>query len=178
MDVSIATSRLLLRPLSLADVPAIVVGLSDFEVARWLTPVPHPYTVDHAKEWLAKVKPAQPGALHLAIDLAGAGLIGVASIDPGLGYWIDGRHHGRGYLTEASAALLDWHFGHLPHSSLRSGAHVGNEASLRVQAKLGFRETGIRDMRHVRSLGHEVEHIETSLDRPQFEAARKREWAL
>ena len=80
MDVAIHTPRLLLRPQVEADIPAIVSGLNDWEVARWLTVVPFPYTQADGEEWIARQKPPVPGAAHFAIDLPGHGLIGVVTI--------------------------------------------------------------------------------------------------
>jgi hypothetical protein len=48
---------------------------------------------------------------------------------------------------------------------------VGNAASASVQHKLGFVESGHREMRFVRSQQREVEHVDTSLTRAQFETA-------
>jgi len=173
MDLTIRTSRLLLRPQVESDIPAIVAGLNDYGVTGYLTVVPYPYTDADATAWIAMQQPARPGAAQFAIDLPGTGLIGVVGIGKELGYWLGRRHHGHGYMTEASEALLDWHFALLPHSVVPSGAHVGNEASLRVQKKLGFVDTGVRDKRFVASQRREVEHVNTSLVRADFEAARK-----
>ena len=172
--MELRTERLLLRPQRETDVDAIVAGLNDYEVTRWLVVVPHPYTLADAHEWFGRQQPAVPAAATFAVDLPGTGLIGVVGIGPGLGYWLDRRHHGNGYMTEASAALLDWHFAALPDSVLPSGVLVGNQASLSVQKKLGFTDTGIRDMRFVRSQGREVEHVNTNLVRTDYEAARRR----
>ena len=172
MDVTLTTSRLTLRQPGPGDVDAIVEGLNDFEVTRFLTKVPFPYRAEDAHWWLGTLTPGQPGDARFAIELGGR-LIGVVSLEPQLGFWLDRQHHGRGLMTEATEALLQWHFAALPDSTVASAAHVGNEASLRVQRKLGFRETGVRTMHASRSLGREVEHIETSLTRVEFDAARQ-----
>jgi RimJ/RimL family protein N-acetyltransferase len=170
MDVAIETERLQLRPLQEADVPAIVASLNDWDVTRWLTVVPFPYSGADAAEWLATVDPPVPGRAHFAID-NGEGLIGVVSIDDQLGYWLASAHHGRGYMTEACLALLEWHFNARPDDVVPSGYHLHNAASANVQHKLGFVETGRREMRFVRSQQREVEHIDTSLTRAHFNAS-------
>ena len=174
MDVTLSTTRLTLRQPVKADADAIVAGLNDVEVTHFLTRVPFPYAKEDALYWLGTLRPARPGAVHLAIDLQGEGLIGVVGIETELGYWLNRKFHGRGYMTEACAALLDWHFANLPVSIVHSGAHAGNTASLHVQDKLGFRDTGARSMRFVRSHNREIEHVETTLARADFEAARSR----
>jgi RimJ/RimL family protein N-acetyltransferase len=172
MVVKLTTPRLTLRQPGPEDVDAIVEGLNDFEVTRFLTRVPFPYGAEDAHWWFGTLTTPRPGRAHFAIDLSGQ-LIGVVGIETELGYWLDRRHHGRGFMTEAAEALLQWHFAALPDSTVASGAHVGNAASLHVQNKLGFRDTGRRSMRMVSSLGREVEHVETSLTRADFETVRQ-----
>ena len=172
MVVTLTTPRLVLRQPGPQDIEAIVEGLNDFEVTRFLTRVPFPYREEDANWWLGTLNPPKPGRAHFAIDLSGK-LIGVVGIETELGYWLDRRHHGQGYMTEAAEALLQWHFAALPADTVASGAHVGNAASLHVQNKLGFRDTGRRSMRMASSHGREIEHIETSLVRDDFETVRQ-----
>lgn len=172
MDMTLTTSRLVLRQPGPGDIAAIVEGLNDFEVTRFLTKVPFPYAAEDASWWLGTLTPARPGDARFAIDLGGR-LIGVVGLEPQLGFWLDRRHHGRGLMTEAAAAVLDWHFAARPDDRVASAAHAGNAASLNVQRKLGFRETGARTLHTARSLGREVVHIETSLTRADFDAARQ-----
>jgi RimJ/RimL family protein N-acetyltransferase len=171
MDVSLTTERLILRPQVEADIGALMRGLNDYEVTRFLTVVPYPYRQEDAEIWIAMQAPPTPGQAIFAIDLPGEGMIGAVSIEDELGYWLDRRFHGHGYMTEASAALLSWHFAALPDDIVHSGAHVGNHASLNVQRKLGFINAGT-SMRHVRSQNREIEHVETILARSDFEAAQ------
>ena len=174
MDVILRSDRLVLRPLRLADAPAIVTGLNDFEVTRYLTRVPYPYTEADAQHWLATLKPPVPGVAHFAIELPGEGMIGVVSIENELGYWLDRHFHSRGLMTEACDALLDWHFAAHPGDLVPSGAHEGNEASLNVQRKLGFVIWPGAQLRFVRSQGRDIPHIPTTLSRVDYEAARSR----
>ena len=50
------TARLRLRPVTPADAPAIVEGVGDWDVAKWLAVVPHPYTADDAREFIEERK--------------------------------------------------------------------------------------------------------------------------
>jgi RimJ/RimL family protein N-acetyltransferase len=172
--MELRTERLLLRPQREDDVAAIIAGLNDYEVTRYLTVVPFPYTEADAREWVERQKPAVPGEAHFAIELPGEGMIGGVGIAAELGYWLNRSYHGRGYMTEASAAVLDWHFAALPDDLVHSGAHVGNTASLNVQRKLGFIDTGAPSMRLVRSQNRDIEHVETTLIRADYAAARRR----
>lgn len=174
MDLKLKTGRLVLRPPAASDIPAIVAGLNDFEVTRYLTRVPYPYGEADAHWWLGTLKPPVPGAAHFTMELGAHGLVGVVGIENELGYWLDRRFHGLGLMTEACVALLDWHFAARPDHLVPSGAHQGNEASLNVQRKLGFVQWPGSQMRFVRSQGREVPHIPTTLSRVDYEAARSR----
>jgi RimJ/RimL family protein N-acetyltransferase len=173
MDVTLRTERLTLRPQDEADIDANIAGLNDFEVSRYLTVVPYPYTLADAREWIGKQQPITIGHAVFALDLPGHGMIGAVTLVDQLGYWLDRRHHGNGYVTEASEALLDWHFAARPDDIVHSGIHAGNAASWRVQQKLGFVDTGKREMKFARSQNREIEHIATTLTRADFEAARR-----
>lgn len=168
MDVELPSARLVLRLLHEADIPAIVAGLNDFEVAQYL-PVPHPYREADARAWLASVTPP-----HFAIDLPGQGLVGAIGIGPGLGYWLARPFQGRGLMTEACLVILDWYFAAFPDKLLPSGAYADNTASLNVQRKLGFIELPGVDMRFARSRGRDVPHINTTLSHVDYEAAKTR----
>jgi RimJ/RimL family protein N-acetyltransferase len=179
MDVRLHSERLVLRPQTEADIPAIVAGLNDFEVVRHLTRVPYPYSEDDARAWLGKLQPPRPGAAHFAIEFEGK-MVGVIGLENELGYWLDRRFHGRGLMTEACVALLDWHFATYPGDLVPSGAHAENTASLNVQRKLGFVQWPGTHLRFVRSQGREVPHVPTTLSRTDYEAAkphlRTRSW--
>jgi RimJ/RimL family protein N-acetyltransferase len=58
------------------------------------------------------------------------------------GSWLGLRHQGRGIGTEMRAAVLMFAFDALGATRARSGAFVGNAASLRVSEKLGYRPDG------------------------------------
>lgn len=172
MDVEINTPRLTLRSLAEADIPALVAGLNDYEITRYLTMVPYPYSEADAQSWISSRPRPVPGKAHFAIDMPGKGMIGSVALDSELGYWLSASCHGNGFMTEACVALLDWHFAAKPDDVVPSGAHLGNAPSLNVQRKLGFVEVS-RSMRFAKSHGRDVEHVETKLTRSQFETARQ-----
>jgi len=117
----------------------MVHWLADREVARWLTMVPWPYTRADAELFAQVYLPGRAGPTW-AID-AGAGLIGVISLDPDLGYWLARPFRGRGYMTRAVRSVLDWGFGR-GATRIVSGHHAGNAASRAVLLGAGFRDTG------------------------------------
>lgn len=134
----LVTRRLTLRPPTALDAEDIALWLSDWNVARMLSRVPFPYGHDDAADWIAGLKPEA-----LVFTIHRERLIGVVSIEgggpePELGYWLAGRSHGRGYMTEAARALIDHAFATLDIAAIRSSVFVDNKASQRVQHKLGF----------------------------------------
>lgn len=138
MDL-ITTDRLVLRRPRRADVFDIVHMANHFEVAKWVTRVPHPYTVTDAESFLTHVEDT-PNPIWIIADAQSP--VGMIGLDPALGYWLNPQSWGKGYASEAGRAVLSWHFA-------RSGDDVaahyiqGNAASARVLSKLGFREIGV-----------------------------------
>ncbi len=165
---AIRTERLILREPTLDDAPCYALGIGEYEVARFLTPVPYPYSLSMAVDWLRQARPATPEHSVLIIDLPGKGVIGCVSLLGELGFWIARPHWNRGYVTEAATALLDWHFAGSDREVVVSSAHHDNIASLAVQKKLGFVHKG-REMRFSQTLQHNVEHVVTHLSRQDWQ---------
>ncbi len=59
------------------------------------------------------------------------------------GSWLGMRFQGQGVGTRMRAAVLQFGFAGLGAVSARSGAYLGNESSLAISRKLGYREDGI-----------------------------------
>lgn len=167
MIPTLRTERLILRPPVLADAPAISRYLNNFAVAGNLARVPYPYKPADAEAWLASFRVERPPeTAQFAIELPGAGYIGQVGFNAGqapeLGYWLAEPFWHRGLMTEAAGAAVDWLFTATDIPLIRSGAFAFNKASLAVQRKLGFTETGI-SMRHCLARGEDVRHIDTQL---------------
>ena len=160
---TLQTSRLLLRPPTPGDAPAYALGVGDYEVARFLTPLPYPYSLAMAADWLRSAPSPTPERCLFIVELPGKGLIGCVSLGTELGYWIARPHWNRGYVTEAVTALLHWRFAALPEGAVTCAAHHNNRASLAVQRRLGFVPIG-RELRFSQALQHNVEHIVSTLD--------------
>ncbi|HXF55810.1 MAG TPA: GNAT family N-acetyltransferase [Hyphomicrobiaceae bacterium] len=173
-DQCIASKRLLLRPLEVTDAARLHALINDWNVLRTLASPPYPYRREHAEEFLAAAmqKHASGRAAVFAIAQE-EGLIGIIAIEPDergprLGYWLGRAYWGRGYMSEAAAALVHHHFRFPGNDRLVSGYFAGNGASWRIQDKLGFRFVGER-MLHSRPWGKELPHIDTLLTRERFE---------
>lgn len=171
-DVQIESERLVLRPLAAPDLDDLVSEVSDFSVSRMLARVPYPYTRRDGEAFLAAARRPGNGDLVLSIAQGGRviGGIGLTALrgQHEFGYWLGSRHWGMGFATEAGRAFLAHAFDNLALDSVRSGVFIDNPASLRVQVKLGFRETGRRQVECL-ARGRKVEHIDTVLTRAVFQ---------
>jgi RimJ/RimL family protein N-acetyltransferase len=122
----------------------------------------------------AAIAPADAEARFvITLDDAAIGVIGVRmrpasqlqrGAGPNVGYWLGRPYWGRGYMTEALTAVARYVLAAEPHDAIYSGAFVGNDASLRVQAKVGFVRDG-ETMLYSRPRAAEFPHINTVLTR-------------
>jgi len=178
MSDTICTERLLLRPLRPTDAEALYTLFGDWEVIRWLSTPPWPYTLDDARSFIAGQLALEATETdYLAITLEGALIGGIdcrstraaeaASRSRVLGYWLGQPFWGRGYMTEAARAFVGHLFASTAEDAIFSGAFADNAASLRVQNKLGFERSG-EDMRYCRPHGEKRVHVNTRLARLQF----------
>lgn len=170
------TNRLVLRPQRLSDAGSIAEALSDFQVNRMLARVPAPYYRQDALEWLIMRTSGTLPDWDFAITCEDDTLIGVVSIEKRrgewhLGYWLNRPYWGRGYMSEAVAAVLERFFEAMPDEVLYSGVFADNPASMRVQEKLGFRVTGCHEAYAV-ARSSMVTHLDTELTMAEFLAAR------
>lgn len=159
----LVTPRLTLRPVGPQDQAAVVEGLSDLAVTRWLAVVPHPYGAEDFRHFLEKV--ARPGATW-TIEEEGA-FAGILGLEGGaLGYWLMPSAHGRGLATEAAGAALIAHFAG-GGGEVASGYFAGNARSARVLGKLGFVEVA-RDEKLNRAQGQVLPHVTLRLTERAF----------
>jgi [ribosomal protein S5]-alanine N-acetyltransferase len=75
-----------------------------------------------------------------------------------LGYWIDTERQGRGLVTEAIRAVLDFAFGPAGLHRVQAAIMPRNAASLRVVSKLGFRREGYAE-RYLQIAGAWEDHV-------------------
>jgi RimJ/RimL family protein N-acetyltransferase len=158
------TARLHLRRPVEQDADAIISIASDWEVARRLARVPHPYTDADVRFFFNHVVPNEP---TWAILWRQTGrLIGMISLMPvpdgrsaELGYYVARDHWGRGVATEAALAITMVAFESFGYLKLTAGYHADNPASGRVLAKLGFTVVGTSN-RPCRAEGRDKSSVE------------------
>lgn len=143
------TNRLLLRPGFAEDAPVLARLMADKGIAMATARVPHPYSEDDARKWLAMpADPTLPRCLILMrtggtpILVGGIGLERKAKGTVELGYWVARSYWGRGIATEAARAVIEI-ARTLGVKRIEAAHFLDNPASGRVLEKLGFRPTGI-----------------------------------
>ena len=157
---TLETARLVLRPLVPGDARAVAERAGDRRVARYLIAVPSPYPVSLAMRWIAARIAWWPSGRGVTLAIARRDtpelLIGTASLKRALrdhraelGYWLGADTWGKGYATEAGAAIVELGFEELALDRIHAQVLAGNAASCRVLEKIGMRPEGLR-RRHVR----------------------------
>lgn len=158
-EPTLRTARLLLRPLELADAPAIQRLAGAPEIADTTLVIPHPYPAGAAERFIIDSTTARKHdhGLDLAITLADSeqlvGVIG-SRFDPDstaeVGYWIGVPSWNRGYATEALIAFARHLLLDRGLRRLRASYFTRNPASGRVLDKAGFRHIGHEDHHRAR----------------------------
>jgi len=163
----VETARLVLRRPDDGDVRSILALVGDWEVARRLARVPHPYTDDDARFFLDVIVPRE--WVWAITYRKSKDLVGMVGLTPGidrcvaeLGYYVDRQHWGRGLATEAAAAVVRYGLDSIGLRTIMSGYFADNPASGRVLSKLGFVETA-RAERECLALGKSLPLVEMRL---------------
>jgi RimJ/RimL family protein N-acetyltransferase len=154
--IELSDGRVLLRPPTLADVPAVTAACQDPAIARWTT-VPSPYASSDAVFFVEQVSDqgwaAGTTATFVITDPVGGALLGscgLGSIDRThgrgeIGYWTTADARGRGVATSAVRLVCGWAFedpGGPRLARVDWRAFGGNEGSWRVAERCGFTMEG------------------------------------
>jgi RimJ/RimL family protein N-acetyltransferase len=150
----VRSARLLLRPVSPADVAAVVAYRSRPEVCRYVPFDPMDASDVRARlagMWSRRTLDQEGQVLVLGAEVAASGeLIGdlllrwISAEDEcgELGYVFHPAHGGRGYATEAAHAVLHLAFDDLRLHRVIARVDARNTPSARVAARLGMRQEG------------------------------------
>lgn len=175
----IETERLVLRPFSLADAPAIQRLAGERDIASTTLTIPHPYPDGAAEQWIGKHQEAfsRGEALDLAVTrrLDGA-LVGAVGLrieaehaHAEMGYWIGKPYWGRGYCTEAAGAVVRYGFEALGLNRIYACHFRRNPASGRVMQKIGMAYEGCR-RGHLRKWGQFEDLATYGILKEEYEA--------
>ena len=141
-----ATRRLILRRPVAEDASAMARLANDPGVATMLARLPHPYTIDHARHFLATVDRELVFAVTDAARGTFLGMCGLRPMDRprtvDLGYWLGRSHWGKGFATEAAQAVIDLAFARSEVDCVHANCRAINGASRRVLEKCGFQQRG------------------------------------
>ncbi len=177
----IKTARLVLRPLDAGDLPALVRLAGAREIAATTVRIPHPYTEEDARYFLAlaaeEFRAGSSAVFAICIspgrELSGA--IGLhfepAHRHAELGYWMGVPYWGKGYTTEAARAVVAFGFETLGLHRIYAHHFAGNDASGRILQKIGMRYEG-RFREHVRKWDSFIDVENYALLEIEYRAAR------
>ena len=146
MRLSLETSRLALRPMTLEDEPALAEVLGDAVTMRWY---PHPFSREEVRDWIERQISRYP---------SGTGLLGVVEKQTGqligdcgvvwqevedqmeleVAYHVNRERWNQGFATEAARALIDHAFTDIGVDHVVSMIRPENIASRRVAEKNGL----------------------------------------
>lgn len=150
----ISTTRLLLRPFSLADVPKLFVMSGEAGMRRWIPD--QVYSDEHHAEQVIRAlightdmgpdPRLRPYVLGVEHKDTGS-LIGHVGLSPArgaveIGYAIEEQRQGQGLATEAVTAAAQWAVTELGLPDVLGIVEAENAASCRVLEKAGFVRVG------------------------------------
>lgn len=174
MYTELKTDRLLLRPLSDADLEAVHAYAGDPENGKYMMHMPKESEAETRRfleEISAEWKKESPSFFEFAVLLGGT-LIGSVSVylndartEGELGWILNRRYWGHGYAAESAAALRDFALHTLRLPRLVAHCDIRNTASARVMEKIGMTledDTGVRQYRKrpetARELRYALQH--------------------
>lgn len=149
------TDRLVLRPLRKDDADGFVALIDNWNVAKTVARIPHPYTWADFDAFLERqaTKPSGTREPGFAIELKdgpahAVGMIGIHK-EPDddastarLGYWIGEPFWGKGLVSEGVPVVLAHAFEDLGFDTIFAGHATLNPASGRILEKCGFTVIG------------------------------------
>jgi RimJ/RimL family protein N-acetyltransferase len=152
LGLPVETERLRIRHLVAEDLPALLAIESRPEVARWLYWEPRTEAEVHAglERRMARAREAPETGVTFGAEILATGeLVGHVSLTVGphrqgeIGFIFHPDRQGRGYATEAAAAVLRIGFEAYELHRVCGRLEPRNGASARVLAKLGMRLEGV-----------------------------------
>lgn len=184
---TITLRQLVLRPYGDGDLEAIVRICGDKRIAAMTRTIPHPYSLDDARKFLASLRgkwEAGDSAVFAVCPRQADGTIGepvgscglmVDKIDvrAELGYCFEPSSWGRGYATQSAAAVCDVGFELMGLRKITAHYLPHNPASGRVLSKVGFAQEGVlRKQAH--KWGESFDLIAVGLLREEWEQQKSR----
>jgi len=157
---TLETPRLVLRPLSLDDAPAIQKYFNNWNIIQHLNAgIPWPYPDDGAESFIRSCLPKlETGEVYMWVLVPKTEpREAIGLIDFGVtrnhhhgnrGFWLAEPFWGQGLMTEAVAATNDFIFGVLKLEKYTVCNAVVNKGSRRIKEKTGARFIGYGELAH------------------------------
>ncbi len=184
---TITTKDLILRPFRDDDAAAVARNCADKRIAMMTRTIPHPYTIDDARGFLTNSKGkwesgdsavfavcvTQPdGSASEPIGACGM-MVDKIDVRAELGYCYEPSTWGRGYATQAAAAVVEVGFSILGLRKITAHYLPHNPASGRVLIKLGFVQEGVL-RRQAHKWGESFDLIAAGLLKEEWEQRKSR----
>jgi RimJ/RimL family protein N-acetyltransferase len=153
-EVTLMTTRLVLRPYRPSDVAAVARACQDETIQRWL-PIPNPYTLEVAAAWCGtlttSLRQRGAGIEWAAVRAAGGEFVGSFGLKrtdwvartSEIGYWVAPWARNEGLATEAVIEIGRWLIADQGFERMELRAAPGNLASQRVAEKAGLTREGV-----------------------------------
>jgi RimJ/RimL family protein N-acetyltransferase len=146
--VELRGEGIVLRSWREEDAPAVYEACQDPEILRWLPVIPRPYTLEHARAFVAgEIGDLGPHQYAIVEDGRLVGSIGMrvnAVNQVGhIGYWCAREARGRGIVPRALRLLCRYGFEELGLGRMELITDPDNTASQRVADKVGFTREGV-----------------------------------
>ncbi|MDR3405661.1 MAG: GNAT family N-acetyltransferase [Chthoniobacter sp.] len=159
--MQLTLSQSTIRSFRSSDAASLMKHCGIYSVARNMGAMPHPYTLQHAEEWIGIASGGKPEShFAITIDDEVVGGIGLHMGDPErrgvcdhcaeIGYWLGESFWGRGIVSEALVALTEWAFTELGVVRLYAPVFARNAASARILEKAGYAFEGRLHARYFR----------------------------
>lgn len=169
--MNLQTPRLILRPITLADLATTHAYVSDPENTRYMMYLPSESLEETAQgiaESIAEWQKDEPKRLEFALVLDGAHIGGVMLFfqenraEAELGWVLHRDYWGHGYTTEAAQAIMAYAVAQWGVKRVFACCDSENTASHRVMEKLGMHEISALPGR--RNRGMEGDRIEVTCE--------------
>lgn len=150
MKLTTSIDGLMIRSFKVEDAESYSKYANNYNIWRFLRDeFAHPYTYEHAKEYIEKVCLPNEDA-YFAIEYQGIviGDIHVAKqtdilrLSGFIGFWLAEEYWGKGIMTEATKAVTKHAFDNLGLIRVFARVFSNNSASIRVLEKAGYKQEG------------------------------------
>jgi ribosomal-protein-alanine N-acetyltransferase len=136
-----------LRPFKESDAERLALLANNIKIAKFLrNGFPHPYTVEHAKNFIGSLKnddPTQRFVITLNDEMIGGTGLNlqddIFELNAEIGYWIGEPYWGNGYMSDAIQQITEYGFKNFKINRIFARVFGNNPASMRVVEKAGYK---------------------------------------